>query len=88
VKNEFIIREGGVPNSSGESKPTSSLGGDNDTEGYGAGMINYHHPGIYQHIGYPSVAQNTDGTIACSYHEWSEDPVPLQYLRTTRFTLD
>ncbi len=85
VKNEFIIREGGVPSSSESSKPTSSLGGDNDTEGYGAGRINFNHPGIYQHIGYPTVAQNTDGSIACSYHEWSEDEVPLQYLRTTRF---
>jgi sialidase-1 len=87
VKNEFVIREGGVPERSINSKPTSSLGGDNDTEGYGAGRIDFQHPGIYQHIGYPSVVQNTDGSISCSYHEWSNDPVPLQYVRTTRFWL-
>lgn len=87
VANEFVIREGGVPSRSSERKPTSSLGGDNDTEGYDAGSIDFHHPGIYQHIGYPSVQQNPDGSIACSYHEWSDDQAPLQYLRTTRFRL-
>ncbi|WP_162946669.1 sialidase family protein [Ruegeria sp. EL01] len=87
VKDEFIIREGGLPTRSESSKPTSSLGGDNDTEGYNAGTIDPNHPGLYQHIGYPSVVQNPDGSIAVSYHEWSDDPVPLQYLRTTRFWL-
>jgi sialidase-1 len=87
VKNEFVIREGGVPGKSAEKRPTSSLGGDWNTEGHGAGGIDQNHPGIYQHIGYPSVAQNTDGTIAVSYHEWSEDAAPLQYVRTTRFEL-
>ncbi len=85
VKNEFVIREGGVPEKSINSKPTSSLGGDHDTEGYGAGQINFQYPGIYQHIGYPSVVQNRDGSIACSYHEWTKDLIPLQHLRTTRF---
>lgn len=87
VKDEFVIREGGVPAASTTSKPTSSLGGDNDTEGYGAGAVDFNHPGIYQHIGYPSVAQNPDGSIAVSAHDWTDDPIPLQYLRTTRFWL-
>lgn len=87
VKNEFVIREGGVPVASASSKPTSSLGGDNNTEGYGSGAVDFNHPGIYQHIGYPSVAQNPDGSIAMSAHDWTDDPAPLQYLRTTRFWL-
>lgn len=87
VKNEFIIREGGVPARSDAAKPVSSLGGSVGETGYDAGRIDPEHPGIYQHIGYPSVAQNPDGSIACSYHEWSDDPVPLQYVRTTRFEL-
>ena len=44
-------------------------------------------PGVYQHIGYPSVVQMPDGTIVASYHEWSEDERPLQYVRCTRFRL-
>ena len=44
-------------------------------------------PGVYQHIGYPSVVQLADGTIVASYHEWSEDERPLQYVRCTRFRL-
>jgi sialidase-1 len=53
----------------------------------GSGAIDWHHPGVYQHIGYPSVVQNADGTIACLYHEWSDDERPLQYVRCTRFRL-
>lgn len=87
VKNEFVVREGGVPGNSAEKRPTSSLGGDCNTEGHGSGGIDHNHPGIYQHIGYPSVAQNSDGSIAVSYHEWTDDPAPLQYVRTTRFEL-
>jgi hypothetical protein len=87
VKNEFVIRDGGVPTRSFGTKPTSTLGGDSDTDGHGAGLIDQNHPGLYQHIGYPSVAQNPDGSIAVSYHEWSDDSTPLQYLRTTRFNL-
>jgi len=87
VKNEFIIREGGVPSRSDAPKPVSSLGGSVGEKGYDAGRIDPQHPGIYQHIGYPSVVQNPDGSIAASYHEWTDDPAPLQYLRTTRFEL-
>jgi hypothetical protein len=89
VKNEFIIREGGLPGQSDATKPVSSLGSGSEFQlkGHASGQIDLNHPGIYQHIGYPSVVQNHDGTIAASYHEWTDDPVPLQYVRTTRFEL-
>ena len=51
------------------------------------GGVDPNHPGIYQHIGYPSVVQTKDGSIVCSYHEWSGDAKPLQYVRCTRFRL-
>ena len=54
---------------------------------YGSGSIDWNHPGVYQHIGYPSVVQLADGTILASYHELSEDERPLQYVRCTRFRL-
>jgi hypothetical protein len=54
---------------------------------YGGGAINWHHPGVYQHIGYPSVTQAADGAVVCSYHEWSEDPEPLQFCQATRFNV-
>jgi len=76
VKNEFVIREGGVP------------GGLQDaTKGGRRGRIDWKHPGAFQHIGYPSVAQMPDGTIVASYHEWNEEERPLQYVRCTRFRL-
>ena len=76
VKNEFVIREGGVP------------GGHQDaTKGGRRGRIDWKHPGAFQHIGYPSVAQMPDGTIVASYHEWNEEERPLQYVRCTRFRL-
>jgi sialidase-1 len=28
-----------------------------------------------------------DGTIVASYHEWSDEAEPLQYVRCTRFRL-
>ena len=37
------------------------------------GGVDWSNPGVYQHIGYPSVVQMPDGTIVCSYHEWSDD---------------
>ncbi|MEZ5934550.1 MAG: sialidase family protein [Alphaproteobacteria bacterium] len=85
VRNEFVIREGGVPGASAVSKPSSSLGG--AAGGRGVGFISPENPGIYQHIGYPSVAQMPDGTIVASYHEWNEADEPLQYCRCTRFRL-
>ena len=86
VKNEFVIREGGVPRFAQADRPGSSM----MTPSSGlknAGAIRFDNPGIYQHIGYPSVAQLPDGTIVASYHEWSEDAEPLQYVRCTRFRL-
>ncbi|MEQ1956569.1 sialidase family protein [Mesorhizobium sp. CN2-181] len=84
VKNEFVIREGGVPGKSSTEKPGSSRMSPASGK-YGGGQINWDHPGVYQHIGYPSVVQANDGTIVCSYHEWSDDERPLQYVRCTHF---
>ena len=86
VRNEFIIREGGVPGRSVSEKPGSSRMSPASGR-YGGGEIDWNHPGVYQHIGYPSVVQIPDGTIVCSYHEWTDDPRPLQYVRCTRFRL-
>jgi hypothetical protein len=86
VANEFVIREGGVPTFSEGDRPGSSMMRPESGRAR-AGAISWHNPGIYQHIGYPSVAQVGDGTIVASYHEWSEDPTPLQYVRCTRFHL-
>ncbi len=83
VKNEFVIREGGVP----RSTAAETSGSRRMQVRGGKGGINWHHPGSYQHIGYPSVVQLRDGTIVASYHEWSNDPVPLQYVLCTRFEL-
>ena len=54
---------------------------------YGSGIVDWNNPGIYQHIGYPTVAQMADGTIVAAYHEWSEGEQPLQYVLCTRFKL-
>jgi hypothetical protein len=86
VKDEFVIREGGVPGKSTTEKPGSSRMSPSSGR-YGGGDIDWHNPGVYQHIGYPSVVQAKDGTIVCSYHEWSDDPMPLQYVRCTHFRL-
>lgn len=86
VRDEFVIREGGVPRFAGADRPGSSM----MTPSSGlksAGQVRWDNPGIYQHIGYPSVVQLPDGTIVASYHEWSDDPEPLQYVRCTRFRL-
>lgn len=84
VGNEFTIREGGVPGDSIATKPGSSL---NPASASVAGAVDWHNPGLFQHIGYPSVVQIDDGTIVASYHEWSDDAQPLQYVRCTRFRL-
>ena len=52
-----------------------------------AGLIEWQNPGVYQHIGYPTVAQMPDGTVVAAYHEWSDDAKPLQFCLATRFTL-
>ena len=86
VKNEFVIREGGVPGKSTAERPGSSRMTPSSGK-YGSGRIDWSNPGIYQHIGYPSVVQMADGTIVASYHEWSDDEQPLQYVMCTRFDL-
>ncbi|MFZ5808019.1 MAG: sialidase family protein [Chloroflexota bacterium] len=86
VKNEFILREGGVPGKHDQSQPPSTMM-DPSSGLMSAGEVDWRNPGLYQHIGYPSVVQLKDGSIAVAYHEWSEDPQPIQYVRLTRFTL-
>jgi hypothetical protein len=86
VKNEFVIREGGVPGKHVEDQPGSTMM--DPTSGRSlAGKIDWKNPGLYQHIGYPSVVQLKDGTIVVAYHEWSNDPQPIQYVLCTRFKL-
>ena len=41
----------------------------------------------YWHIGYPSVAQCADGTVVVAYHEYNNDPRPVQDMWVTRFEL-
>jgi hypothetical protein len=86
VRNEFVVREGGVPGCSDMDRPGSSrmspAGGK-----YGGGRIDWRNPGVYQHIGYPTVVQMPDGAIVVAHHEWDEGERPLQYVRTTRFCL-
>ena len=86
IAREFTIREGGLPTASTETKPGSSrmAPGAGKVE---QGGIDPAFPGHYQHIGYPSVVQVADGTVVCCYHEWSDDPSPVQYVRCTRFRL-
>ena len=84
VKNEFIIRDGGVPGKTVTDTPGSSRMSPASGKVEGGG-VDWNHPGVYQHIGYPSVVQMPDGTVVCSYHEWSDDPKPLQYVLCTRF---
>ena len=85
-KNEFVIRAGGVPGKTVSDTPGSSRMGPESGK-MRAGGVDWSNPGVYQHIGYPSVAQMADGTIVASYHEWSEDAKPLQYVLCTRFTV-
>lgn len=77
----LTIQTKGAPQASASAMPPSHSGK------YGSGSIDWANPGVYQHIGYPSVVQLADGTILASYHEWSEDERPLQYVRRTRFRL-
>ena len=76
VKNEFVIREGGVPGNPATEAPNASAR---------RRRIDWNHPGVYQHIGYPSVAQMPDGAVVASSHEWDEADRPLQYVLCTRF---
>ena len=85
VGNEFTIREGGVPGSDSEGKPASSLGFGSSANVGDAGRIDYANPGVFQHIGYPTVVQAPDGKVVACYHEWSSEERPLQYVLCTRF---
>ncbi|MCI0645046.1 MAG: glycoside hydrolase [Chloroflexi bacterium] len=86
VKNEFVIREGGVPGRHEVDQPASTLM-DPASGRMRRGAIDWRNPGLYQHIGYPSVVQLSDGPILCLYHEWSNDAQPIQYIMSTRFEL-
>ncbi|MCI0520500.1 MAG: glycoside hydrolase [Chloroflexi bacterium] len=86
VKNEFVIRSGGVPGVSEEDQP-ASLHLDPVSGAKRRGPVDWKNPGIYQHIGYPSVTQLEDGAILAAYHEWSDDPNPIQFVMCTRFSL-
>jgi hypothetical protein len=86
VKNEFVIREGGVPGKHEDDQPASTMM-DPTSGRMRKGGVNWYNPGLYQHIGYPSVCQLKDGTILAAYHEWSDDPNPIQFVLGTRFEL-
>jgi hypothetical protein len=86
VANEFVIREGGVPQFSEAERPGSSRMPPQPGL-TGSGAVSWSNPGVYQHIGYPSVVQMPDGVIVASYHEWDDAAQPLQYVRCTRFRL-
>jgi hypothetical protein len=48
----------------------------------------YDNPGVYQHIGYPSVALLDDGSVLAMYHEHDDaGERPLQFVASTRFRL-
>lgn len=85
-KNEFVVKEGGLPGQSVTDLPGSSRMG-TAIGVSSAGGVDLSHPGAYQHIGYPTVQQLKDGTVVVAYHEWSEGAKPLQYLRCGRFRL-
>jgi hypothetical protein len=86
VKNEFIIKEGGVPGRHESDQPASTMM-DPGSGRMSKGGIDWNNPGLYQHIGYPSVCQLQDGTILAAYHEWSDDANPIQHVVCTRFDL-
>jgi hypothetical protein len=46
------------------------------------------YPGLYQHIGYPSVVLPGDGSVLAMYHEYTDDDHPIQFVASTRFQLD
>lgn len=48
----------------------------------------YDNPGVFQHIGYPSVALLDDGSMLAMYHEHDDTgDRPLQFVASTRFRL-
>ena len=66
-----------------KDSPSSTLGGDAGLL-QSAGKIDINHPGVFQHIAFPTVAQNDVGSIAACYHEWTNDSNPLQFVLCTR----
>ncbi|MBD3254550.1 MAG: hypothetical protein GF383_05630 [Candidatus Lokiarchaeota archaeon] len=73
IKNEFVIREGGV------NEPKAGEGSRT--------LLDMMILMQYWHIGYPSLTQLDDETVIVAYHEYSDDDHPLQYLMCTRFKL-
>ncbi len=86
VKNEFVIRLGGVPGQHASDQPASTMMDPTSGRMRGGG-INWRNPGLYQHIGYPSVVQLGDGSLLAGYHEWTADDNPIQQVLCTRFEL-
>jgi hypothetical protein len=86
VKNEFVVRQGGVPGEHEQDQPASTMMSPISGR-MRRGALSWKNPGLYQHIGYPSVTQLQDGTIFAAYHEWSKDPNPIQFVLGTRFDL-
>jgi hypothetical protein len=39
----------------------------------------------YWHIGYPTVTQCEDGTVVAAYHQYNDEPNPIQCMWVTRF---
>jgi len=79
IKNEFVIREGGVPGASAAQTM-------NRFTGLKSG-IDWHNPGVFQHIGYPSLVVLDSGKVLCLYHEWSEDASPIHVIMSTTFDI-
>lgn len=57
VANEFVIRSGGAPGSTKLETPGSSPEFEADPDRRGAGSVDPENPGLFQHIGYPTVVQ-------------------------------
>jgi hypothetical protein len=52
----------------------------------GVPAAHYDNPGIFQHIGYPSVVALDDGSFLAMYHEHTDDDArPIQFIASTRF---
>ena len=87
VKNEFVIREGGVPGAERGRAP--GLVADEPVERQVRQRLGSTGatPASTSTSAIRASSQLADGTILASYHEWSEDERPLQYVRCTRFRL-
>lgn len=86
AENEFVIREGGVPQTTNKIGAARHL--DDESASGSSLAINPKNPGVFQHIGYPTVVQAHDGTVACCYHEWGDGDGPLQEVKCTRFNVE